>query len=153
VQENVLDKLIEELGPKLKKVFRKSERRVYLDVETKDLLDVAKHILNIDGVRYAIATGIDTPAGFEVLHHFDFDKHNMIVSVRVLADRDNPILPSVATITKAAEWIEREMHDMLGINFEDHPDMRRLLLSEDWPDDVFPLRHGKPWEGKVPKKI
>ena len=153
MQENVLDKLIEELGPKLKKVFRKSERRVYLDIETKDLLDVAKYILDIDGVRYAIATGIDTPAGFEVLHHFDFDEHNMIVSVRVLADRDNPILPSVATITKAAEWIEREMHDMLGINFEDHPDMRRLLLSEDWPDDVFPLRRGKPWEGKVEKKI
>jgi len=153
VQESVLDKLIEDLGPRLKKVFKKSKRRVYLDVEPDGLLDVARYILKMDGVRYAIATGIDTPAGFEVLHHFDFDKHNMIVSVRVLADRDNPILPSVATITKAAEWIEREMHDMLGINFEDHPDMRRLLLPEDWPDDVFPLRCGRPWEGKVPKKI
>ena len=153
MQESVLDKLIEDLGPRLKKVFKKSPRRVYLNVEPDGLLDVARYILKMDGVRYAIATGIDTPAGFEVLHHFDFDKHNMIVSVRVLADRDNPTLPSVATITKAAEWIEREMHDMLGINFEDHPDMRRLLLPEDWPDDVFPLRCGRPWEGKVPKKI
>lgn len=153
MQESVLEKLVEDLGPKLKKVFKKSKRRVYLDVEPEHLLDVAGYILKIEGVRYVIATGIDTPAGFEVLHHFDFDLHNMIVSVRVLADRDNPVLPSVATISKAAEWIEREMHDLLGINFENHPDMRRLILPEDWPDDVFPLRRGKPWEGKVKKRI
>ncbi|MBN2207811.1 MAG: NADH-quinone oxidoreductase subunit C [Candidatus Coatesbacteria bacterium] len=153
MQEAVLNKLTEDLGPKLKKVFRKSKRRVYIDVEPENLLEVAKYVLGIDGVRYAIATGIDTPVGFEVLHHFDFDKNDMVVSVRALADRENPRLPSVATITKAAEWIEREMHDLLGIEFEDHPDMRRLLLPEDWPDDVFPLRRGKPWEGKVPKKI
>ena len=153
MQENVLDKLIEDLGPKLKKVFKKSPRRVYLDVEPSQVLDVTEYIFNIDGVRFAIATGIDTPAGFEVIYHFDFDKHNMVASVRVLADHENPTLPSVATISKSVEWIEREMHDLLGINFEDHPDMRRLLLPEEWPDDVFPLRRGKPWEGKVEKKI
>lgn len=153
MKEAVIDKLVEDLGPKLRKVFKKSKRRVYLDVEAEDLLDVAKYILDIDGVRYAIATGIDTPAGFEVLHHFDFDKHDIIVSVRASVDRDNPILPSVATISKAAEWIEREMHELLGIDFEDHPDMRHLLLPDDWPEDVFPLRRGRPWEGKVPKKI
>ena len=153
MREGTLDSLIEDLGTKLKKVFKKTSRRVYFDVEASDLLDVAKHILGVDGVRYAIATGIDTPAGFEVLHHFGFDKDDMMVSVRVLTDRDNPTLPSVATVTKAAEWIEREMHDLLGITFRDHPDMRRLILPEDWPDDVFPLRRGKPWEGKVEKKI
>ena len=153
MQEAVLNKLTEDLGPKLKKVFRKSKRRVYLDVEPDNVLDVARYIFGIDGVRFAIATGIDTPAGFEVLYHFDFDKNDMIVSVRVLADHDNPTLPSVATISKAVNWIEREMHDLLGINFEGHPDMRRLLLPDDWPDDVYPMRRGKPWEGKVEKKI
>jgi len=153
VQEAALNKLTEDLGPKLKKVFRKSKRRVYLDVEPDNLLDVARYIFSIDGVRFAIATGIDTPAGFEVLYHFDFDKNDMIVSVRVLADRDNPTLPSVATISKAVNWIEREMHDLLGIDFEGHPDMRRLLLPDDWPEGVYPMRRGKPWEGKVEKKI
>ena len=153
MQEAALNKLTEDLGPKLKKVFRKSKRRVYLDVEPDNLLDVARYIFSIDGVRFAIATGIDTPAGFEVLYHFDFDKNDMIVSVRVLADRDNPTLPSVATISKAVNWIEREMHDLLGIDFEGHPDMRRLLLPDDWPEGVYPMRRGKPWEGKVEKKI
>jgi len=153
VQEAVLNKLTEDLGPKLKKVFRKSKRRVYLDVEPDNVLDVARHILGIDGVRFAIATGIDTPSGFEVLYHFDFDKDDMVVSVRVLANRENPTLPSVATISKAADWVEREMRELLGINFEGHPDMRRLLLPDDWPDGVYPLRRGKPWEGKVEKKI
>lgn len=137
----------------MKRVFKRSKRRVYLDVEPKDLLSVARYLLAMDGVRYATATGIDTPSGFEVIHHFDFDSNDMIVSVRVIAQRENPTLPSVATVSKAAEWIEREMHDLLGINFENHPDMRRLILPEDWPEDVCPLRRGKPWEGKVPKKI
>ena len=57
MKEAVIDKLVEDLGPKLRKVFKKSKRRVYLDVEAEDLLDVAKYILDIDGVRYAIATG------------------------------------------------------------------------------------------------
>jgi NADH-quinone oxidoreductase subunit C len=40
----------------------------------------------------------------------------------------------------AAEWIEREMWELLGIKFLGHPDLRHLLLSDDWPEDNFPLR-------------
>lgn len=49
-------------------------------------------------------------------------------------------IDSLAPVFEAANWIEREIHEMLGINFNGHPDLRRLLLSDDWPEGVHPLR-------------
>jgi Ni,Fe-hydrogenase III component G len=40
----------------------------------------------------------------------------------------------------AAEWIEREIHDILGIDFKNHPNLKRLILFDDWPEGVYPLR-------------
>jgi len=49
-------------------------------------------------------------------------------------------MDSVANVVPAANWIEREMHDLLGVNFPGHPDMRRLILDDSWPEGVYPLR-------------
>ena len=93
------------------------------------------------GIRFAIASGTDTPGGFEILYHFSFDKTGLIVSVRVLIeDKNNPEIDSLAVISPAFEWIEREMWEMLGIKFTGHPNLKRLLLSEDWPEGKYPLR-------------
>ena len=49
-------------------------------------------------------------------------------------------LPALTPVVPAAEWIEREMKDLLGITFEGHPRPERLILSDDWPEGVYPLR-------------
>jgi len=59
-------------------------------------------------------------------------------AVRVVTDRNAPKIPSVADVWPAAEWHEREAFDMMGIEFTDHPDPRRILCPEDW--EGFPLR-------------
>ena len=46
----------------------------------------------------------------------------------------------MAACTEAAEWIEREMWELLGISFRDHPDLRHLVLQDDWPEGKYPLR-------------
>jgi NADH-quinone oxidoreductase subunit C len=51
---------------------------------------------------------------------------------------DLPSFPSVSTVWRTAEWHEREAYDLLGINFENHPDLRRILLPDDW--EGYPLR-------------
>jgi len=65
---------------------------------------------------------------------------DMVVTVRTKLDRDNPQVDSVAAICKGAEWIEREMWELLGITFRNHPDVRHLLLRDDWPEGKYPLR-------------
>ncbi len=72
-------------------------------------------------------------------------------AVRVLTDRDAPVIPTVAGVWAAADWHEREAYDLMGIVFEGHPDMRRILCPEDWvgyplrKDYEFPLEyHGIP---------
>ena len=50
------------------------------------------------------------------------------------------MLESIAEMCPAAEWIEREIWELLGVQFEGHPDMRHLLLDDSWPEGNFPLR-------------
>ena len=62
------------------------------------------------------------------------------MSLRTWLPRDEPEIESIANLCTAAEWIEREMWELLGIRFRDHPDMRHLLLADDWPEGRHPLR-------------
>ena len=64
--------------------------------------------------------------------------HRHWFAVKVLMDRNNPTIPSVMDLWPAADWHEREAFDMMGIVFEGHTDLRRILLPEDWVG--YPLR-------------
>ena len=83
-------------------------------------------------------SGIDYEEKMEVVYHLHSLLHNHRVTLKVELSRDKPTLPTVTTVWKAANWHEREAYDMFGIVFEDHPDLRRLLLPDDW--EGFPLR-------------
>jgi Ni,Fe-hydrogenase III component G len=62
------------------------------------------------------------------------------LTVKALAARPELAIDSIAPVVPAANWIEREMHDLLGAQFRNHPDMRRLILDDSWPQGVHPLR-------------
>jgi NADH-quinone oxidoreductase subunit C len=64
----------------------------------------------------------------------------------LLPEEDNPLAPTVCDIWPTANWHEREVYDMMGIRFEGHPDLRRILMWEGYP--YFPLRKDFPLEGK-----
>jgi NADH-quinone oxidoreductase subunit C len=64
----------------------------------------------------------------------------------LLPDEDNPVAPTVSDIWPTADWHEREVYDMMGIRFDGHPDLRRILMWEGYP--FFPLRKDFPLEGK-----
>lgn len=86
-------------------------------------------------------TGIDEGDESEnlgVVYNLHSMKHNHKLEVYVPTPRSNPKIPSVEQIWRIADWFEREVYDMYGIQFEGHRDLRRILLPDDW--EGFPLR-------------
>ena len=73
-------------------------------------------------------------------------KHSHRFQVKARVPEDDPAAPSVCDLWKSALWGEREAHDMYGVEFEGNPDMRRLLMPEDYPG--FPLRKEYPLHGR-----
>ena len=84
-------------------------------------------------------TGIDWLEYMEVVYHLRSTnyEHEIIVKTQI-NDRENPILDSVYDIWKTADFHEREIFDLLGIKFNNHPDLRRIFLDDDW--EGYPLR-------------
>jgi NADH-quinone oxidoreductase subunit C len=98
-------------------------------------------------MRLSTVTGIDNEVNFELIYHFSCDKSGEIFNLRVfLEDRDNPQVDSLYDLFRVSDWVEREINEMLGIDFKGHPNLKRLLLAEDWPANTFPLR--KEYKGK-----
>ena len=79
-------------------------------------------------------SGVDYTAKghIEVVYHLYSYTHRHQIVLKVDVPRDNPVVPTVEGIWKAANWLEREIYDLLGVTFEGHPDLRRILMPEDW---------------------
>ena len=82
----------------------------------------------------------DHPDDIEIMYHFNFDKLALIVTLRTYAPKKKCEIESLLPIMEGAEWIEREIHELFGVEFKNHPNMRPLLLPDDWPRDKYPLR-------------
>jgi len=84
-------------------------------------------------------TGIDFPEHIEVLYHLRNTQNNAEIIVKaIIEDRENPAIDSVFDLYKTADFHEREIFDLFGVNFNNHPDLRRILLDDDW--EGYPLR-------------
>jgi membrane-bound hydrogenase subunit alpha len=139
-QEKLNNKLLE-IKDKLTAIEQTADNRIYLLCEAENSYAVNKFLFEDVPLRFVIATGIDSDDCFEVLYHYAYDQTSSIITLATkIHDREKPAIESITPFLPAAEWIEREIHDLLGIDFENHPDMRRLILSDDWPEGIYPLR-------------
>ncbi len=147
-REEIVAKIQKSLGRKVISSYRPVPGRFYICLARKDLPRAVRLVFEELPGRYAIITGVDTPQGIEVLYHFCFDDAGLVVTLKVLLDKHKPEIESITPIIKGAEWIEREIHELLGVEFPGHPNMRRLILADDWPAGAYPLRrsyeHDKP---------
>jgi Ni,Fe-hydrogenase III component G len=138
--DQILAQLKQQLGSRLLAFHQKNDRRVFIEVKPEDILETTRILFKELNARFQIASGVDTPEAIEILYHWALDTLGCVINVRTKLDRNNPVIDSCANLCKATEWIEREMWELLGIQFRNHPDMRHLLLKEDWPEGQYPLR-------------
>ena len=83
-------------------------------------------------------TCIDWKTHFTMVYHFSstLHRHNIVVKSKI--DRNNPEIETVSDIWRTAEMLEREVYDLFGVKFLHHPDLRRLIMPDDW--EGWPLR-------------
>jgi len=132
------------LSNKITDWYEHSPKRIYIKAKPQDIKSIASVLFKDLGFRFIIASGCDTPEGIEILYHFSYDRMGLILSIRVLLkDKKKPEIESIAKLFPAAEWIEREIWELLGINFIGHPKLEHLLLIDEWPKGDYPLRHDR----------
>ncbi|MCX5695503.1 MAG: NADH-quinone oxidoreductase subunit C [Candidatus Omnitrophica bacterium] len=138
------DRIKEKLQDKIKDWQEKSIKRIYFAIDKKDIFKVTQVLFKELELRFITASATDMPDYFEILYHFSNDPSGEIYSVRVLLeDKLKPEIQSITPMFAGAEWVEREIWEMLGINFKGHPNLKKLLLAEEWPEGEYPLRNKK----------
>jgi len=115
----------------------------WVRVDAEVLLDLCRYLRDEPELCFEALSnlsGVDYRADgeIEVVYHLYSYTHRHQVVLKVRVSRDEPVLPSIESIWKAANWHEREVYDLLGVTFTGHPDLRRLLMPEDWVG--YPLR-------------
>ena len=136
-----LENKLSEIKGKLISIEQTTDNRIYLVCESKSSYVVNKFLFEDVKCRFVIVSGIDAEDSFEVLYHYAYDKLGLVITVKaIIRDRQKPAIESIAPFLPAAEWIEREIHDILGIDITNHPNLKRLILADDWPEGVYPLR-------------
>ena len=142
-------KINSELTTKIKKTEIRHDQ-LYISIESEDLLNVALFIKNNENTKFRQLidiTVVDYPENsqrFKVVYLFLSHEFNQRIILSYLIN-ENEVIPSLTSIFPAANWMEREVFDMYGVKFKDHPDLRRILT--DYGFEGHPLRKDFPLTG------
>jgi len=117
-----------------------NQRRVYMEIPPEFIRRASEFLFSQMKMRFAIASGVDEKEWMEIVYHFSFDREGLLLNLRVKLDKKNPRIDTIADIVTGAKWIERELNELLGIEFEGNDDMRNLLLSDAYRGSEYPLR-------------
>jgi len=139
MSKEVLEHLRSEFGDRVD-IVERNERRAYVTVSNEDWIAVTRFMYEEERGRLATATGSDRSTGVELLYHFCIDRDGTIVNIRTTIPKPFPKIEALTPYYPAADFIEREIFDFLGVEFIGHPDPRKILSAHDRPADFHPMR-------------
>ena len=122
-------------------------------IEKTGIRAVVEGLINDFQARFLISVGTDArpiTGDFAILHLFSLDREHLYVLLECPVSEKDARIDSITEIIPGANWAEREFQDAIGVRPEGHPDPRRLLLADDWPEGVYPLRRDFPYNYQPP---
>lgn len=110
-------------------------------VPVEKYIDVIRYLKNDNQLKMDLllqVSAVDMQDHFEIVVHLLSTMHGHKIFLRCPLERENPVIESLTALYQGAEWHEREVFDLFGIQFANHPDMRRLFLEDEFSG--YPLR-------------
>lgn len=148
---NIKKTLQEKFGKQILEVKEPLKGKIYLSIPKKAIVKFSEYIFNELKGRFVISIGTDTRSisnDYTITYIFSLDKEKTFVSLQAHVKNNDLAIDSITPIIPGANWAEREVQDMVGVHPKGHPDPRRILLADDWPDGVYPLRKDFPYDKK-----
>lgn len=110
-----------------------------LSVDANDLIAISKDLKRSKKMSLLnYLTALEVKIGYQVVYQLEDPSSGLAVVLKVTVDKTNPSIPSLTEVFPTANWFEREAFDMIGINFEGHPNLTRILNPDKW--EGYPLR-------------
>jgi NADH-quinone oxidoreductase subunit C len=138
--ELIIENFKEKFKSDILEIAVKNQKRITITVKPDSIINVAAFLYRKEGYRFIIASALHTKKGFEIHYHFSKDNLGLVLNIHVILDKDNPQIESLSNMFNASNWIEREMHELFGINFLNHPNQEKLISEGNWAEGVYPLR-------------
>ena len=137
---SLVEKLRSVLGDRFQGYSTKNEKRAYIRVRKDGIRDCVRVLFDQFGARLSTVSAVDRNFKFDLLYHFALDQEGLVASICLSTPKQAASLDSVTDMLPAANWIEREIQELFGIKFVGHPSPGKLLTSDDWPENEYPLR-------------
>lgn len=128
---------------------QRNDRRITLTIDPAAILSISEHLFKTLGYRFIIASALHTKRGFEIYYHYSKDTTGLVLNLHVVLDQVKPEIESLSNMFEATNWIEREMHELFGINFLNHPNLEQLLSEGNWATGEYPYRKKFKSNGEV----
>jgi NADH-quinone oxidoreductase subunit C len=149
-EEEIVEELKKAFGEKIIEAKVPRKRRIFISISAKWYKDLIKYLFEKMQITHvSTITGMDVGDKIEVMPHL-FGR-GVEITVKVDIPKEKPEIDTITDVLPGASLYEREVHDLLGVVFVGHPNLERLILPEDWPEGVYPLR--KEYKPQPPEPI
>jgi len=142
----ISDKLKNYLKDNVVEIKNPRERRIFLRVKREAFRETLEYLVNELGFKHlSTITGVDLGTEIELLYHVVLNDA-VVLTVGFSVPKEKSTTRTITDLVPSAVLYEREVHELLGVDFEGHPNLIPLVLPEGWPKDVYPLRKERQFE-------
>jgi NADH-quinone oxidoreductase subunit C len=145
IEEEIIESVKQEFGSLIKDAAVKRPRRINILADAGSLRSIILFLKKEYGpIILSVLTATDFRTEIEVSFGIWSYERKAHILVKSRISRENPVIDSIVDIIPGSTLYEREAHELVGVTFKGHPNLDRLLLPEDWPENSYPLR--KDWK-------